>query len=123
MVETQLGTGARDTAGNRVYSADKFGKFVDANGALIDQAYTPAQAGVVRRVNEELQNVAQTISAGKVAGTSGTAQLTPAGGALRGRLTHAAAGSVLGSALGMFFGPVGERVGHVIGSTTGFMLA
>jgi hypothetical protein len=100
-VENELGLQTQTGQGQNFYSPDKFNKFVKQNGDLIDQAYTPEQARVVRRVNDELQNIAQTVAQGKAPGTSGTAQLLEKAG------QHQTA---VGAGLGAFTGAIGEKL-------------
>jgi hypothetical protein len=100
-VESELGTQTQTGQGSNFYSANKFDKFVSQNSDLIDQAYTPEQAKVVRRVNDELQNIAQTVAQGKAPGSPGTAQLLEKAGEHRG---------AIGAGVGAFAGSVGERL-------------
>jgi hypothetical protein len=118
-VTTELGTGMQDSAENQMYSPAKYRAFVNQNRDLINKAYTPEQAAVVNRVNDELQNVAQTAYA-KVPGTSGTPQhnLAIAGAHIGG---GGLTGTVGGFALGHIFGhgEIGGMIGMQIGGVAG----
>jgi hypothetical protein len=122
--ENELGTQAQTASGQNVYSADKFNKFVQKNGDMIDQAYTPEQAATVRRVNDELQNISQTVAQGKAPGTSGTAQLMEAAkghGGTTGAMMGAALGFGADTILHHIIGipGVGELAGSIGGAAIG----
>jgi hypothetical protein len=76
---TGAGTMEQDAAGNPMYSPSQFGKAVDANRPLLEQAYGKDGVAVIDRVNTELDNIAQTAYA-KVKGQSGTPQAMAMGG-------------------------------------------
>lgn len=104
---TGLGTMERDAQGNPMYSPAQFTKAVQQVGPLLDQAYGADGANVIRRVDAELQNIAQTPYA-KVKGQSGTPQI----------LGGSAEGS--GSRLGNFIGTVGGALlEHTFGEAKG----
>lgn len=114
-----LGTRQLDAQGNSFYSPAQYDKFMTANKDLIDQAYTPEQAATVRRVQDELNNIAQTAYS-KVPGTSGTAQSTVAG-AEHGGGFRGVVGTVLGTWLASHLGVSPEGggiIGSMIGNTT-----
>src|SRR5262252_7112804 len=120
-----LGLQKTDAQGAQMLSADAVNRLVTREGGLIDQAYTPEQAAAIRRVNEELQNMAQTPQS-RVAGTSGTAQTTAEAKPLGGHGPMAAlssAGGLMGAAAGSllahYFGYPWEAGAAAVGTGTG----
>jgi hypothetical protein len=109
-VSEGLGTGQ-----GAAFSNAKYQKWLQDNSALIDQAYTPEQAAIIRRVGTELSSMAQIA---KVPGTSGTAQLMAAGEGGQGSIMKTIFGII--GAKGLGIPPeIGAMVANAAGAVRG----